>query len=231
MIGTTNAVGSNKIRQNLLNNWYFPKPVNQRGQSSYSNAAAYTIDRWKLTSGSVAVVSGGITLNGTLVQILANAIGQTVVCSALLSDGTMITPTYDDSTKTFTLTATGQTIVAVKLELGSEQTLAHQENGAWVLNEIPNYAEELATCQRYLCKYTKYDIFVTNLNGGTDFGVFLPCVMRAKPTIINPQNIANSQNTTVAWYGYSSNYLRLRSSTALSSSPECTGDVFFSAEL
>lgn len=40
-------------------------------------------------------------------------------------------------------------VKAVKLELGSQQTLAHQENGVWVLNEIPNYAEELVKCQRY----------------------------------------------------------------------------------
>ena len=43
------------------------------------------------------------------------------------------------------------TIQAVKLELGSQQTLAHQdEDGNWVLNEIPDYGEELAKCQRYL---------------------------------------------------------------------------------
>ena len=40
-----------------------------------------------------------------------------------------------------------KTIVAAKLELGSEQTLAHQENGVWVLNEIPDYEEELIKCQ------------------------------------------------------------------------------------
>lgn len=39
------------------------------------------------------------------------------------------------------------TIQAVKLELGSEQTLAHQENGTWVLNDIPDYEEELIKCQ------------------------------------------------------------------------------------
>lgn len=42
-----------------------------------------------------------------------------------------------------------QYLVAIKLELGTEQTLAHQENGVWVLNEIPDYGEELAKCQRY----------------------------------------------------------------------------------
>lgn len=39
------------------------------------------------------------------------------------------------------------TFVAAKLELGTEQTLAHQENGVWVLNEIPDYEEELIKCQ------------------------------------------------------------------------------------
>lgn len=40
-------------------------------------------------------------------------------------------------------------ILAAKLELGSAQTLAHQENGVWVLNEIPDYGEQLRRCQRY----------------------------------------------------------------------------------
>ena len=43
-------------------------------------------------------------------------------------------------------------VLAVKLELGSQQTLAHQENGAWVLNEIPDYGEQLRRCQRYYFK-------------------------------------------------------------------------------
>ena len=45
-------------------------------------------------------------------------------------------------------------IKAVKLELGSQQTLAHQENGVWVLNEIPKFGEQLAACQRYYQVYT-----------------------------------------------------------------------------
>lgn len=32
--------------------------------------------------------------------------------------------------------------VAMKMELGDQQTLAHLENGVWVLNEIPDYATE-----------------------------------------------------------------------------------------
>lgn len=45
---------------------------------------------------------------------------------------------------------TDTTVKAVKLELGSVQTLAHQDaNGAWVLNEIPDHGEQLRRCQRY----------------------------------------------------------------------------------
>lgn len=41
-------------------------------------------------------------------------------------------------------------VVAVKPELGSQQTLAHKEYGVWVLNEIPKFGDQLAECQRYL---------------------------------------------------------------------------------
>jgi len=47
-------------------------------------------------------------------------------------------------------------VQAVKLEIGSTQTLAHQENNVWVLNEIPNYSDELIKCQRYLCSFPAY---------------------------------------------------------------------------
>lgn len=40
-------------------------------------------------------------------------------------------------------------ILAAKLELGSTQTLAHREGDRWVLNEVPEYGEQLRRCQRY----------------------------------------------------------------------------------
>lgn len=44
----------------------------------------------------------------------------------------------------------GATIKAVKVELGDQQTLAHLDaDGNWVLNEIPNYAEQYAICSQY----------------------------------------------------------------------------------
>lgn len=183
------------IKPNLLDNWYFGNPVNQRYQTSYSNAG-YTIDRWKLTSGSVEVISGGITLNGTLVQILETSIGQTVTASALLSNGSMITPTYDDNTKTFTLTATGQTIKAVKLELGSGQTLAHNEgtnaNPVWVLNEIPDYGEQLLRCQRYL-QTLKHNLRLRSANRLTTGGkTYIDFYYRLCPEMHNIPSFSNA---------------------------------------
>ena len=38
-------------------------------------------------------------------------------------------------------------VIAAKLELGTRQTLAHQDaQGNWLLNEIPNYSEQLLRC-------------------------------------------------------------------------------------
>lgn len=150
--GGVAAALSNKANRNLLDNWYFMNPVNQRGVSGTISEAGYFIDRWKLVSGSVTLTSTGITINGTISQVLENAAGTNVTASALTTTG-IVSVSYDNSSKTFTITGTGQTFVAAKLELGSQQTLAHQdEDGNWVLNEIPDYGEELAKCQRYFWK-------------------------------------------------------------------------------
>lgn len=144
---------ANKPNRNLLDNWYFMNPVNQRGVSGTISEAGYFIDRWKLVSGSVTLTSTGITINGTISQVLENAAGTNVTASALTTTG-IVSVSYDNSSKTFTITGAGQTFVAAKLELGSQQTLAHQdEEGNWILNEVPNYGEELAKCQRYFRRF------------------------------------------------------------------------------
>lgn len=183
-----------KTGENLLINWYFvgggsqsgggKLPINQRRQTTWSNPG-YTIDRWKLQNGSAELTAAGLTLNGTLVQIRETAIGLPVTCSALLSDGSMITPTYNDTTKTFTLTATGQTIKAVKLELGAEQTLAHQENGVWVLNELPDYNIELTKCKRFYQMFYYNGIYpgIARESNKLWLNIPVPVQMRGTPTI------------------------------------------------
>lgn len=149
--GQTIATKAFPCSPNLLHNWYFPRPVNQRLVSgTISTTGAYFLDRWKLTSGTVTINSDGITLNGTMVQILESAVGAPVVATVLTAAGVSeVVPTYSDTTKTFTITAQNKKLLGAKLELGSTQTLAHQNGSVWQFNEIPDYGEELARCQRY----------------------------------------------------------------------------------
>lgn len=51
---------------------------------------------------------------------------------------------------------------AVKLELGTEQTLAHREGSAWVLNELPDYGAELLSCQRYFQRFVTQSLRPTH---------------------------------------------------------------------
>ena len=170
---------------NLLDNWYFANPVNQRNVSGTIDAVGYFLDRWKLVSGSVTIGSNGITLNGTIVQILETAVGTDVTASALTTEGVVVA-SYDNNSKTISLTGTGQTFVAAKLELGSQQTLAHQDaDGNWVLNEIPNYGEQLRRCQRYYYR----DTFDIGMDAAGVYGnqnramLFFPQTMRTRPSV------------------------------------------------
>ena len=73
------------------------------------------------------------------------------------------------------------TVKAVKLELGSQQTLAHRDaDGNWVLNEIPDYGEQLRRCQ-YYSRFFGYDIEIpcSNNPDGKHIEGTLPLTMRS----------------------------------------------------
>ena len=184
------ALAPQLSNSNLLDNWYFGNPVNQRNVSGTIDAVGYFLDRWKLVSGSVTIGSNGITLNGTIVQILETAVGTDVTASALTTEGVVVA-SYDNNSKTISLTGTGQTFVAAKLELGSQQTLAHQDaDGNWVLNEIPDYGEQLRRCQRYFWRSWTGERNTQNSILGVVFGnnhritgFDYPVEMRTKPSI------------------------------------------------
>ena len=216
---------------NLLDNWYFGNPVNQRGQTSYTGKV-YGIDRWRAQADNavVTVGGGGVTFSSAsdaYIQLceetLFNSLrGRQVTASALFTDGTLssgtgVIPTvegdfsvslvnnsmialicafFKDSSSRqilrFNTTSTSSTtpLLAVKLELGSEQTLAHQENGQWVLNEIPDYGDQLAECQRYFVnlvqdntRYTPVGIGVARSATTIQGKIFIPRQMRALPAI------------------------------------------------
>ena len=189
--GSVIATKVQPCNRNLLDNWYFGNPVNQRDVSGTISSAGYFLDRWKLVSGSVTINTDVVTLNGTMQQVLETAPVGTVTASALTQDGVgEVVPTYNSATKTVTVTADGKKLVAVKLELGSQQTLAHQENGMWVLNELPDYGEELTKCMRYLqIISTPYvtsgnGVAIGYANNTVDLWVHIPLAvpMRISPT-------------------------------------------------
>ena len=69
------------------------------------------------------------------------------------------------------------TVSAVKLERGDAQTLAHKDTlGNWVLDDIPDYAEELWKCQRY------YQLFSTADKRPTDLVDYRPSMLK-EPTL------------------------------------------------
>lgn len=222
-----------KVNPNLLDNWYFANPVNQRGQTEYTGKG-YTIDRWISNVASLAVSLGETGLqiscsesSGTRAfeQYFEDGFvpkGKTYTLSVLVSEltgsfrllaytkgygqvGNFLIDSVGLHSVTFAVPESGAnlffisffgsafstTVNAVKLELGETQTLAHQdESGNWVLNEIPNYAEELAKCQRYYRKSWTGNIsssgmvpFLRAAGSNSQPAVFWETPMRATPTI------------------------------------------------
>lgn len=87
-------------------------------------------------------------------------------------------------------------IVAMKLEIGDTQTLARQENGVWVLNEIPDFKQELGKCQRY-CYVADWDATRFTRMFGATTGTSVaqltfptPVTMRTLPTVSSAIKIA-----------------------------------------
>lgn len=197
-IPTTSGGG---VNPNLLDNWYFGNPVNQRGKTEYTSNG-YTIDRWKFNNnnGDLVIDDTGIMFIGKqnyaefeqryefpkdisgkqiTISILADSFSgegdfylgiqnQTNYRTFLLSAGlNSFTLNFFDESSVFRYFIQSQNVnetnppkmhlLAAKLELGSTQTLAHKEGDKWVLNEIPDFGEQLRRCQRYYRRWTGAD--------------------------------------------------------------------------
>lgn len=224
---------------NLLDNWYFGNPVNQRGYKLYKDIG-YTIDRWKLDINpgeGIRVNDSYITLNtsgiyfgqyfdnlqnfkgktftGTILCADGNLYSGTFIYNAIINQGQMFFPSVNGSPGMYiqqlsdtlaqveinTLTD-NVSIIAVKLEFGGTQTLAHKEGDKWVLNEIPDYGEQLSRCQRYCVDVTPSVKFNTTYGGtlfatGGDFLVPTPVTFRESGDS-NPIVICNPSEWQVA---------------------------------
>lgn len=217
--------------ENLLDDWYFGNPVNQRGESSYSGTG-YGLDRWKADTATpnVTTIKDGyieLSQNALIVQILEEPYSlceKQVTASVLLTTGLYtFTATIPSKEELSAVTADkilgntyfvmngkgvgyidllhtkahrtmlrlrafeGYTVgaIAIKLELGGVQTLAHQDgDGSWALNEIPSYTEQLSRCQRYLIPLASYLCPAARLGANEIlFFVPLPVTMRTLPAI------------------------------------------------
>ena len=79
--------------------------------------------------------------------------------------------------------------LAAKLELGSTQTLAHQDSsGNWILNEIPDFGEQLRRCQWYHreIERSNYGMFALGMSTSAteiDFIIPLNPPMRVAPSV------------------------------------------------
>lgn len=234
--GSVIAAKVQPCNRNLLDNWYFGNPVNQRGKTVYSGAG-YGIDRWKaeaVTPNVTTIKDGYIELsqNALILQPLEepySLCGKQITASALTTTGLYsFTATVPSKAELSAVTVDknlGNThfmvdgndvgyidllhtkahntvlrlrafegytvgVLAVKLELGSQQTLAHQVSGAWELNEIPDYGEALTKCMRYLqIISTPYDtsgngVAIGYADNTVDLWVPIPLAvpMRISPT-------------------------------------------------
>ena len=103
-------------------------------------------------------------------------------------------PIFGNGTAAESEQTTGDTyVLASKFELGTQQTLAHQDaNGNWVLNELPNYGEQLRRCQRYYydSRFGRvnesdgaYSATLTTSNAYLAGNYRFPVTMRVKPGI------------------------------------------------
>ena len=174
-----------RSNSNLLDNANFLDPINQRGQTEYrteNGQVAYTIDRWLIGWNAYTKIStGGVDITSDFYQklppeVLAFIAGKEVTISLLtdkslysctgIYDGTnnvgdggpvVLSPYYGGSPcfAIFGEASNYETLIAVKLELGPVQTLAHKDaSGNWVLNDPPpDPTLELAKCQRYFVVY------------------------------------------------------------------------------
>lgn len=242
------------VNPNLLDNWYFGNPVNQKGGTEWlssSSSAIPCVDRWAwwgqyITGTRLNLLDDGLQLakpaegQGLYQAIIQKVektrvpVGATVTLSALVkaeADASVvlaINESYNGSSMqanvweliTFTVNAPSVeqtysvsiqrnsggiafTVKAVKLELGSTQTLAHLENGNWVLNEIPKYEDVLSNCQRYAFNVVNSDDNWEILGSGfamheNQLFCFIPTstTLRGKPSIAYSGSFRAIRNTS-----------------------------------
>lgn len=177
----------------------------------------YTVDRWiydkQITiSNGISLLADSFfyqkleqstmdALNGKQITFSALTTSNSFLTGSLVVDNTIQSDTRIAENNEFILfrspwTGTGwgiysriaTQILATKLELGPTQTLAHQENGVWVMNEVPDYGEQLRRCQRYFWRFSPPKYVAGAIAFGIDANtaraiIYMPEQMRTSPIL------------------------------------------------
>ena len=164
--------------RNLLDNPFFT--VNQRGQSSYTNASGFSesVDRWKIANKTtLAVVSGGVTLTTTSeISLQQNTEydlrGETVTASVKVG-GVVYSGTTTVPSSGFNLVTLSINGLSVDVRIGYSSGLYFRINmnsntASLTLQAVklelgsvstlandtpPDYGEELRKCMRYFVRF------------------------------------------------------------------------------
>ena len=190
--------------RNLLDNSDFTNPVNQRGQTSYTEHWGYTIDRWYLSSGdssgsikaTVTLTDGGLKFTpsseaadrSALVQRLPqNALraGVDYTFVAKKTDGDYLFGGIEDNTASYGF---WQVALFIDTEVTLEWAALYE--GSYTADTLPpyvpkGYAAELAQCKRYY-NIIPYDMDDYYVNANTAYPSMYPVFfseMRIVPTV------------------------------------------------
>lgn len=243
----------------------------------------YTVDRWIADNHQITISNGILISSASffyqkLAQSTMDALnGKQITFSALTTSNSFLTGSWvvDNTIQSDTRIAennefilfrspwtgtglgiyakTATNFIAAKLEIGPTQTLAHQENGVWVMNEVPEYGEQLRRCQMDLFKIGDAVRYCSIGNGVARDGQFVsitiptPVTMRTMPVLIAPPvGFTMRHNDTIVSGGanfiedaFSQNSIMLKVQSQVALTPgdmweaflQPGGSLVFSAEL
>ena len=209
---------------NLLDNWYFGNPVNQRGQTSYTGAGYGGIDRFTFDGqgGTMTVGDGFVSFQKTgdytsPIQFFENSrvpANQIATISAIVDDDLFFaTGTLEGN---LVAVCPGGRFEAYRLDSRSVFRFVFTESGVYKVRAVglepgtqqtlahKEYGEwvqnEIPKFGDQLAECQRYCVAFNKYDSflpveNNDFVVELPVPMRATPTIINPQNLTNANVT------------------------------------
>ena len=211
-------LGNKFSNPNLLINSDFK--INQRGATSYTSG--YTVDRWKVSNGTVEPQSNGISVTlsqkGQFIQLFENTLSgtytATIKVTSITGDCVLLIGSHSlqlNKAGTFTITENGS-ITGISLYKSTAGTCTINveyiklEQGTVATPFVaPNPAEELIKCERFFVYapeifFSPYAGSRTSVGNSGQYyqnisGLF-PVKMRVNPTVTH-RIVRDSSNSTI----------------------------------